>query len=334
MVAPGSQNLPAFLESWGELAVSPTSPEDTRHVNAVFRHKHPLGPAQTLWWPAGTKESTPDTVILFLPGNPGLLGFYIPFLTAIHAATSSSSLSIIAHGYLGLQSCFGGDSNRPDVPTIQLPAQIEAKLEVVDALRLAYGPKTKILLVGHSLGTWMALQILKARPDVAAGAFLLFPTVSDMGGTPNGKRFSHLFRPPLPRIISHLSVLVRSLPLRILSVLFPGWPDAQLLVLRTLLRSPSAIYTVLTLANNEIETIRELDVAVLDQHVEHLWLYFAEDDDWVGEQREHILRALHGTPAAVRVVHGHRDVPHAFSINHGEELATQCLEWLRTGNFV
>lgn len=38
---------------------------------------------ETFWWPAKT-ISKKKTVILFVPGNPGLASWYIPFLEAIH----------------------------------------------------------------------------------------------------------------------------------------------------------------------------------------------------------------------------------------------------------
>ncbi|KAI0045637.1 hypothetical protein FA95DRAFT_1560989 [Auriscalpium vulgare] len=327
MQASGNSHLPTFLEEV-------TKPQDEGYLSAVFPHKKPLEPAHSLWWPTAIHDGNhPRTVLVFIPGNPGLLGFYVPFLSAIHKA-APESFAILAHAHQGLSACVGGEKARRPTDLVGLPAQVDALLEVVDALRLTYGPETKILLAGHSMGSWLATQVLKQRPDEAAGAFLLFPTISQIRETPNGRRLSWLFRPPFPRVVAHLSMLIRILPLRVLWTLFSSWPLAQLEVLRSLLHSPSAIHACLTMAHDEMNTITDLDVVLLDRHIEHLWFYFAEEDDWVGDQREVILHALHGTPAAVRVVHGHRDIPHAFVINHGEELAMQCIEWLRSGDFI
>lgn len=36
----------------------------------------------------------------------------------------------------------------------------------------------------------MAIQVLKARPAAVTAAFLLFPTISHIASTPNGRRLS------------------------------------------------------------------------------------------------------------------------------------------------
>ena len=101
--------------------------------------------------------------------------------------------------------------------------------------------------------------------------------------------------------------------------MFSDYPPAQLDVLRTLISSPSSVYTALTLAHDEMKTIRDLDVQLLHEHAEKLHMYFAEEDGWVGDERDNILEALKGLHGSdgpvVKVVHGHRDIPHAFCIS-------------------
>jgi Lipid-droplet associated hydrolase len=88
------------------------------------------------------------------------------------------------------------------------------------------------------------------------------------------------------------------------------------------LQAPPAIYSALTMAHDEMETVRDLDVHFLRELAHRdLWLYYAEVDDWVGGQREAVLRALRDTPAESRVVRSRssrssRDdsIPHAFCI--------------------
>jgi len=69
------------------------------------------------------------------------------------------------------------------------------------------------------------------------------------------------------------------------------------------------------MAHDEMETVRDLDADFLREFAENLWFYYAEEDDWVGEQRGVMLRALRGTAAESHVVHGRRGVPHAFCIS-------------------
>ncbi len=124
------------------------------------------------------------------------------------------------------------------------------------------------------------------------------------------------FRPPWPRVLAYLTLPIRHIiPLFILRLLQPSWPKNQLQVLHNLLRAPAAIYAALTMANDEMQTVRELDANFLRDFAHGLWFYYAEEDGWVGEQHAVVLRALRGTPAESHVVLGRAGIPHAFCIS-------------------
>jgi hypothetical protein len=82
-----------------------------------------------------------------------------------------------------------------------------------------------------------------------------------------------------------------------------------------LLRAPEAIYAALTMANDEMETVRELDTDFLRDFAQNSWFYYAEKDDWVGEQLAVVLGALRGTRTESHVVLGRPGMPHAFCIS-------------------
>ncbi|KAH9937244.1 uncharacterized protein B0H18DRAFT_969736 [Fomitopsis serialis] len=293
--------LPAFL--------SPVSPDPTIQelcLDAEFPHPK-LGASAHAY------------------GNPGLVEFYTPFLTAIHDKCARK-ISILAHGHLGIWPTVPRGGRYRDPSSISLTAQVET-------LHDAY-PQAKLVITAHSMGCWVGLQVLRAKPDLVSSLFLLFPTLSHINQTPNGRSLSWLFQAPLPRLISCVSILAWLLPLAALRLLFPEWPLPQILVLRKFLHSPSAIYASLSLADQEMKTIRDLDIALLQTYSHRLHMYFADEDDWVGEQKGPVLRAFNADPGSVKIVHGHPDIPHAFCINHGEELARQCFEWLQTGGLL
>ncbi|KAI0265410.1 hypothetical protein BC834DRAFT_955727 [Gloeopeniophorella convolvens] len=271
------------------------------------------------------------------PGNPELLDFYVPFLNAIHKATASSSVTTPARGHLGLISYIGGDGAYLDPSSVMLPTQIQAYVRLLDNIVTAYGTETHVLFVGQIVGSWFVQQVLKARPALRprVGAFILFPTISHIGSTPSGRLLSPVFRLPWPRAITYLSVVVRHVPLYVLGIIERGWPRHQLHVLHDFLQAPAAIYYAFTMANDEMEAVRELDMAFLREFAEDLWFYYAEK--WVGEQREAVLRALGETPVSAsetRVVRRRDEVPHAFCTNHSEEVAAQCVEWAQDGGFL
>lgn len=112
-----------------------------------------------------------------------------------------------------------------------------------------------------------------------------------------------------------MSIICRFLPLRILAALFPDWPLAQVRVLQSLIDSPSAVYACLTMAHDEMETIKELDVLLLQKYKHRLHMYFADLDDWVGEQKHLILKSFDPDSDCVQIYHGRSGVPHAFCIS-------------------
>ncbi|KAN0132802.1 DUF2305 domain containing protein [Lactarius tabidus] len=336
-----SLSLPRFLQPSLQPPL-PTQAPRPPPVHAVYSHEQPFGQSQVLWWPwrpqNGSVQVMPRTVLLFIPGNPGLLDFYMPFLDAIYDKVSTSA-TIFAHAHLGLSSFIGGDRSFPKTSSVTLPAQVQAHLEFLDELLAAYGPEATVLLVGHSIGSWFVQEMLKARatalhPRPRVGVFMLFPVISEVVSSPGGKRFSPFFRPPWPSVFAYVSLLLKYAPQWILRLFVPSWPESQLQVLRRLLQSPAAIYAALTMADDEMRTVLELDVNFLREFSDKLWFYYVEKDHWVGNQREVVLRVLSGTPAEVRVVHGHSDIPHDFSINHGIEVASQCVKWIDTGGFL
>ena len=107
-------------------------------------------------------------------------------------ASLPSGFAILAHSHVG-HSPNHQSAHRP----YTLREQIDCKIEVVDSLReeldawrLPSEPRTKVAVMGHSVGAFMATEVLKARGqsgEVEAG-FLLFPTLGNIAQSTNGRR--------------------------------------------------------------------------------------------------------------------------------------------------
>lgn len=93
------------------------------------------------------------------------------------------------------------------------------------------------------------------------------------------------------------------------------WPMTQVKVLHELIRSPPSIRATMRMGHEEMSQIRDLDIALLHEHRERLWFYFADHDDWVGKQKEYILNKLKPEPGSLRVTYGDPKIPHAFSLS-------------------
>ncbi|KAJ7071199.1 hypothetical protein C8F01DRAFT_1109516 [Mycena amicta] len=278
--------------------------------NALFRHPE-LGVAHSWYYqPLSNPSSGPVVVLVFIPGNPGLLEFYSTFLSGLRQR--NPRLAIFAHAHLAHTPGYYCKDH-------SLAAQVQSAIEALDAIRKS--TQAKVILAGHSVGAWISLQVLKARPDDICQVQLLFPTITHIAQTPNGRRLSWLFRSPFPRVVSWLSYLTRPLPI---SLLFAHWPDAQLRVLRSLLNSPSSIYACLSMAHDEMAAIHVLDQGLLKEHRDILFFLFGTRDDWVAENKSTILRCVGGDR------HEEMPLPHAFCIEDStsEAVAVICSQWV------
>jgi hypothetical protein len=158
--------------------------------------------------------------------------------------------------------------------------------------------------------------------------FALFPTVSNIKNTPNGMRLSvrltfvgsadmlilcqWLFNPPLPKLVSSLCSLVAPASPFLLPILFRRWPSHQREVIQKLIQSPSSVFAALTMAHDEMQTVRALDLELLDELKSKIkWLY-GFVDEWVGIHGDELVRHLGREVAAQNIRHA--DLPHAFCI--------------------
>ncbi|KIM80106.1 hypothetical protein PILCRDRAFT_73489, partial [Piloderma croceum F 1598] len=191
------------------------------------------------------------------PGNPGLLDFYI-----------HSQQSFV------YEACHSHAGHTPGVGDADMDALHYDSQNVIDAfdtIKSTFGTNIKVILFSHSVGTWLALQVS-----------ILFPTISHISKTPNGRSLSWLFRPPLPRIISAIPPVARIFK-GLFSLPFRSWPRTQIIVFQSLLSSPSSIFTALSMGHDEMKNICVLDTVLVAflMHKERIWFYFGEKDGWV-----------------------------------------------------
>jgi hypothetical protein len=84
----------------------------------------------------------------------------------------------------------------------------------------------------------------------------------------------------------------------------------------------------MSMAHNEMINIRRLDSELLDRHKNLLWIYLAQRDDWVGQQKATILGAFSGDEA--RIFHDESGVQHAFCISQSVSVFSEkaLTSWL------
>ncbi|RKP05738.1 hypothetical protein THASP1DRAFT_19419 [Thamnocephalis sphaerospora] len=228
---------------------------------------------QTLWWPVRTDTTDAEgvrTVLFFICGNPGVIDYYIPFLDTVH------NLS-----HLGHTTATG------DIPPEKrtLDAQIQHKIDCFDLLRTRFPANTRFVLVGHSVGTYISLQVLQARPSHGiARVICLFPTLCNILDTPNGRTMhvssqggqggigtgSVRYRGPAPRI-SFAVARRRCVGASLLHAVLHR---------RQCPITPVVGRNCLVMSRHEMAEIKELQADLIEKHLDKLIFYYGVGDGW------------------------------------------------------
>ncbi|KAF1805076.1 hypothetical protein FB192DRAFT_1361017 [Mucor lusitanicus] len=235
---------------------------------------------ETLLWPASSKAKT---VLLFIPGNPGLVEYYTSFLQGIHSKMDASSFEIIGVSHKGHSTNYHEKNN--DRKTVySLEDQIQHKIDCLDTLRKDNGPDTKFILMGHSIGSYIAAAVLKKRPNHGiAKVIALFPTLREIAITPNGVNITRLVN-TVPAsafgiagsLISYLAPPVRQFLVKTAT----GQDGEGLQVTAHQLLHNHVLRNVVTMARFEMETVKELDHDFYTQHLDKFIMYYSANDKW------------------------------------------------------
>lgn len=169
-----------------------------------------------------SEEDVQHYLIFHIPGNPGLITYYDPFLSTLHALLSSSSTLPSANFHICGHSLAGFGTTEQH----QKLAGLEAQIEYVDDLlydqveevshRARQTPK--VVLMGHSVGAYILLEIIRRhRKRIEGGAedfdliggILLFPTITHIARSPSGMVASALLA--IPRSAHIASAIVKTL---------------------------------------------------------------------------------------------------------------------------
>ncbi|KAM0797839.1 hypothetical protein BDR22DRAFT_823910 [Usnea florida] len=154
-------------------------------------------------------EPSPDSIdvksqnylIYFIPGNPGIIDYYGPFLSKLH--TLLPGFHICGHSLRGFQFVQNAKKSRnPSLP-YGLDQQIEEQEKLlydhIRSQRAHTGNSPKVILMGHSVGCYMLLELIqqhrhKIEEDLEEdfdliGGILLFPTITHIAQSPLGMVF-------------------------------------------------------------------------------------------------------------------------------------------------
>ncbi|XP_018589686.2 lipid droplet-associated hydrolase isoform X1 [Scleropages formosus] len=281
-----------------------------------------------------SRHSAPCLLFLVIPGNPGMVGFYRTFMETLYQAFEGR-YPVWAVSHAG--HCVPPDTMDmlEDVAPVQtgdvfgLQGQIEHKLAF---LREHVPRDTRLVLIGHSIGCYIILDMMKREPRLQVlKSVLLFPTIERMAATPQGR----LMTPVLCRLryATYLPVFLLSLlplglktsivkfALRGLSSLDPKITNAAVRLL-----SVDCVANAMYMGSQEMVQVLERDSCTIGQNLDKLVFYYGATDHWCPVQYYQDIKRDFPDGNIQLCSRGFR---HAFVLDSGREVAAMAAKWLR-----
>lgn len=189
----------------------------------------------------------------------------------------------------------------------------------------------KIHLIGHSIGAWMILELLK-DPEIKSKiqhCYLLFPTIERMAVSSNGFWYTKVVQ-PLWFILRLVYVMFAKLPVFmqvfLLSVYFfiASIPRTYL---GTALKYSRLSITdkVIYLANEEMEKVVVADIDTIARNKDLLKFYYGASDGWAPVKYCHDLQqSVPGIDAEIDIY----KISHAFVLKSSVQMGKLVAGWI------
>jgi len=270
-------------------------------------------------------EAKPKKLILIIPGNPGLASYYEDFMLSLKSRLPDEySIWTLGHG--------GHDipKNAKNFPSLadheelfNLEATIQQKIEFVKS---NISMDQEVILIGHSIGAKMVIEVMNAKIANVKIGCLLFPTVENMITSPAGKRLKHTVKYFPTLFLMSIVWLLSCLPDVFLSKMVRFWlqlkstpylTDPCLKATLDLL-NPRVIQNILFLANTELQTVLDPDYNLIDELKNQLWFYYGANDHWVPlKYHENLIKNVPNVNAEICS----NNIPHAFVLSASHTMA-------------
>lgn len=278
---------------------------------------HPL---TSEYYISSSSKIDSSKLLVFIPGNPGLIDYYVTYLGLL--AESYPDFNILAISHAGFQTSddFVKDGNLEECKFFGLDYQIDHKYLILKEQILA--GNTELYFLCHSVGGYITQRVVKRllqdkeiEPIVKIHFIgLICPTIVDLAKSHSGIAFGRLFSilPVVTAALWLLKILNWILPqsvarsiIRNFIIARPVLDSPQLVeswnnsveATFKIYQSPRIVYQALTLAKEELSTIHRDDELndwffkeLPASHGTIVWSFFAFKDHWVHDNtRDYIL---------------------------------------------
>ena len=297
--------------------------------------------------PSSSHDNVRHGLIYVISGNPGCIAYYDKFLNTLSTLVSPLAEDVAFHIY-GKDLAGFSDDEREPFSRANPPFDVEDQIGIVSrdiaSQRIGTHPTREgqpfdlVILVGHSVGAYIALEIFDRHMRDPSGAphlklqhgILLFPTVTDIAQSPAGKRLDLMrTRPWLGRVVEgvvhgFLALQFRGVLRWIVRNVLGFSPEAAQVTAR-FLKSRNAVFQALYMGKDEMRVIAD------DNWPDELWesspekdfresdvpkffFFFGRKDHWVSNPRrdEFIKRRRSHAKGRTRIVIDEGNLRHGF----------------------
>uniref|UniRef100_A0A8C6X5G6 Lipid droplet-associated hydrolase n=1 Tax=Naja naja TaxID=35670 RepID=A0A8C6X5G6_NAJNA len=304
--------------------------EEFTYISGALTQILKCGPWEDLW----NDKSAPRLLFLVIPGNPGLPGFYRTFIETLYCSLNQQyPVWVVSHGghckipheIRRKEEMVLNDTN--DVFGLQ--GQVEHKLKFLQK----YVPKdVKLVLIGHSVGSYLALKIMEHSPELEIlRSIFLFPTIERMAESPQGKLLTPLLC-QLRYILYMPIYLVTLLPERVKRFLVrfalnqQKLNDETIVTTSTDMLNMNCIANIMYLASQEMRSIVERDNSTIKQHLNKLIFYYGTTDKWCPLQYYEEMK-MEFPDGDIRICE--KGIRHSFVLDASKEMAEMITGWIQ-----
>ncbi|GAB7362198.1 hypothetical protein MBLNU230_g2224t1 [Neophaeotheca triangularis] len=228
-----------------------------------------------------SSPSIPPRLIYFIPGNPGLIAYYIDFLNHLDKLLNQRKNGPTYHIHgkslpgFQFQPQPAPGTDKPPYNLSEVIAKTKtsvlATAKTMQATQADANQPVEVILIGHSIGAYIALEVLNKLKREAlksnstcniTATIALFPTIVDIALSPSGRKLSpFLTLPHFPYLLSLLAkLLTLLLPTPLLQQLvakLTSFPPSAAATTTAFLQCPTGVRQALHMAADEMRVVRE-----------------------------------------------------------------------------
>ncbi|XP_060089452.1 lipid droplet-associated hydrolase [Heteronotia binoei] len=278
--------------------------------------------------------TVPRLLFLVIPGNPGLAGYYRTFIQALYCDLSQQyPVWVVSHaGHCkvphDLEVVEDTDVKELD-DVFGLCGQIEHKLNF---LRKNVPQDMKLVLIGHSIGCYIVLEMMKQAPELEVlRCMMLFPTIERMAQSPQGRimtPFLCQFRYLVYMPIYLMTLLPEKIKRSVVRFVLRGlkFRDEPSVMASLDLTEMDCVANVMYLASQEMRTVVKRDSSTIRQHLNKLTFYYGATDLWCPVQYYEEMKTEF-PDGDIRLCE--KGIRHAFVLEASKDVAAMLTEWVQ-----